>query len=102
MAGQIQRIQTGSEDVDRLQSNIVPPLNQLLGIPFLNGRLLKSIGVVAGQNNAVEHKLGREYQGYWITGIDADANIWTSSVQNKAKFITLASSSDVTVDLWVF
>lgn len=94
-------LQLGEFKLDQMQKNVVGAINNINQIPFLNGNLLKNITLSASEKS-VEHKLNKEYAGFFITNINANANVWVSSVSEKGSFIKLTASGTCTVDIWVF
>lgn len=81
---------------------ITQNLNKLLGIQFLDGLQIKSVALPSGTEFALEHKLGREYAGFFITMKNANANVWVSSQTDKNLYLKLTASAACTVDLWVY
>jgi hypothetical protein len=74
-------------------------LDQLLVKPIVDGNLLTGIILQSG-NNTINHKLGRQIQGWIICDINAAATIYRSAWSTE--IIVLNSSAKVTVNLWVF
>lgn len=112
---QLETMQSGNADVDRLQSNLTTYSLQLADNPFLKGRFL----TVTNSNNTetinipltntakkFSHKLGKAPLGYIITFQDADAVIYSAALPTEGSefkdFITFQSSANVTVNIWVF
>lgn len=112
---------------DRIQSGNKEQFNQLAKNPFLVGIELttykdpipfsstfgKEIPITLGASiTKVPHKLGVEYQGYFIIEQDSPAIIHTykptneservEQLKDKARYIYLVASQAVTVKLWVF
>lgn len=94
-------LQLGEFKLDQMQKNVVGAINNINQVPFLNGNLLKDVSVSASQVS-IEHKLKRDYQGFFITKINANANVWISSDSEANLFIKLTASGNCTVDIWVF
>ena len=94
------KISTPNEELDRVQDNVELFANQLT-IPILSGTLLKDISLSSSETQ-VSHKLSRAYQGFIITKINANENVWVSSETRANSFINLTASGAVTIDLWVF
>jgi predicted Zn-dependent protease with MMP-like domain len=92
------------DEVAKFQYNVVEAFTNIASVEILNGVLLKQVELVTGQDNNVNHKLGREPQGYIIVRKRANSNIWDSQDTNKFKDLTLVlnCSANVTVDLWIF
>lgn len=91
-----------SEDRVQNQSsqNIISALNQLLKNPLVQGNFVKNTFLSSG-SNVIPHGLGRTLQGWSIVDINADADIYRSAPLN-AQNLTLTTSADVTVSLYVF
>lgn len=76
-------------------------LNPLLAKPLLNGVLLKNIALEMNVPKAINHLLQRLPQGWILVDQDASANVWRAAEFNNLT-LTLESSADVTISLWVF
>jgi hypothetical protein len=82
----------------RLQDELIGVVNTFKAMPFINGIL--HTDVVINTTIDLNHKLQRTIQGYIITKQNANTVIWQSKMdENK---ITLNSSANVTVNIWVF
>ncbi len=84
-----------------MQSKWAGELNPILAVPLLSGHQLKGISLVASTPQAINTLLGRKQQGYLITNQDANAVIWRTQDLNSLT-LTLESSANVTLDLWVY
>lgn len=91
------------EKINRIQQNIIPPLNDLMKAPFLTGNLLERVSLNLG-NNDIPHKLGREYLGYFVLLSNSSAAIYDNPTLSTdlTKFLRLNSSASAVVTLWVF
>lgn len=98
----ISLIQTNDYRLDQLQKNIIGPLNNLFQNPFLDGRMISGVALTGSSATSIEHKLGRNYSGYFVTKINANSNVWVSSEADKNLFLKLSCSANCIVDLWVF
>ena len=92
--------QTSDKDLNLLQTQWGSQLNPLLAQPFSNGLILKTIQLTTG-SNVINHLLGRTQQGWMITDQDASASVYRSAPFNSLT-LTLTSSANVTVNLFVF
>ena len=63
-------------------------------------RALVTASLLASGAVNVNHGLGRVPQGWIVVGIDAQATVWSSGSTNKT--LTLLTSADAGVTLWVF
>lgn len=92
------KTRTGDKNLDAVQDNVLQFANQLLPVQLLNGILLTDVELSG--STAVSHRLGRIPVGYIVVNRDANASIWTNSID--AQFLNLQTSATVTVSLWVF
>jgi hypothetical protein len=88
-----------SQEVAGLQTRLLEFFAQFTNNPLLDGVLLTNISL-SSTAKTVEHKLGRPHQGWIITKIDANANVWET--ESSKSFIKLTATTNVVVDLWVF
>jgi hypothetical protein len=75
-------------------------LNPVLSNPATNASILESVKLASG-TNVINHKLGRQQQGWFITDINGSANIYRSAAFNDLT-LTLTSDAAVTVNIMVF
>lgn len=83
-----------------MQDKWAAELNPLLAKPLSNASILKGINLVNGVT-VVNHLLGRTMQGWFISDIDASANIYRSQPFNNLT-LTLTSNAACTVTLVVY
>ncbi len=108
MAPPVKRIQTASEELNRVQDSILPTVNALRGCPILDGRITDVIQLRAASGivSMVEHGLGREPLGWWVIDQDQQSDIWEEKLAatnpDRTKFLRIAGSADVDITLWVF
>lgn len=76
-------------------------LNPIIALPQLHGTLLLNINLVSGTPLSINTLLSRMQQGWIITDITADAAVWRTQPFNKTT-LTLQSSADCTISLWVY
>lgn len=78
-------------------------LNPIVANPANNSILLKNIQLAVG-TNVINHKLGRNLQGWSIVRKRASADLYDTQDTNQMPNLTLTLVSDaiVTVDLMVF
>jgi hypothetical protein len=70
--------------------------------PLVDGALLRSISLTTAGAN-VAHSLGRAWTGYIVTRSSSGAAVFDAGAQrDSTRFVSLQSSSNVVVDLWVF
>lgn len=75
-------------------------LDPLLKNPINGVQLLKGVQLNSG-STVINHLLGRQMQGWFITDIDGAATIYRSEDFNDLT-LTLTSSAAVTVNIGVF
>lgn len=86
----------------KLQDNIVPQLNQVLGIALLDGKLL-TVDLDTATTN-VEHGLGRAFRGWFPVDNTSFAVITRddTSSADQSLFLPLVSTVALTAKIWVF
>lgn len=85
-----------------VEANLIGPLNLLLALPILDGRLIQGIALTVGQPITFPHLLGRALVGWILTDNTAQATIWRQTNAMPDKQITLAASATTQVAVWVF
>lgn len=75
-------------------------LNPVLANPILSGRQLVTVPLINGVT-IINHGLGRNMQGWFITDINGVASIYRSAPFNPTT-LTLTSNAIVTVGIWVY
>ena len=102
MAGPIppmKRIRHADRNLQQVQDNAAKVFEIIREVPLLNGALIEDVEIGTGDTN-VNHKLARNLQGWFITDIQGDANVWRTG--DDIRNITLRASATVTISLWVF
>lgn len=100
----VPKVQTEDRNVNQLQSNMIPKINMLLGLPLNNGTLLTSVSLKTG-SNTINTGLNRTLVGWIVTRFrGAWAQVYDTQSTNSTPNSTLLlnASAPVTVDLWVF
>lgn len=89
--------------LDQMQTTWASQLNPIIANPTVNNFILKNVALKTGIN-VINHKLGRNLQGWKSTRIRASATFYDDQDNNPTPNLTLVlvSSADVTVDLEVF
>ena len=97
------QIWSPNEEVTRLQSHIKTTLNPLLELPISDGVLIKDLSI-ATSDTLVEHKLGRDYEGFIITRLKTNSVIFESDTANvfKDRKIILKASATATADIYFY
>lgn len=75
-------------------------LNPLIANVLNAAQILTNISLVTG-NNTINHKLGRDMTGWFLTDIQGIATLYRSQPLNNLT-LTLTSSANVTVSIGVF
>ena len=92
-------------DLQGLQFGLKSFLQQIESCPLLDGRLLENLSFSAS-SNTVEHKLGRQPQGWIVVnlkqGVGAAATARLNLTAWDAKRIKITSDQAAIVSLWVF
>jgi len=86
-----------------LQTNWAQQLNPIIQDPMSNNVILKNVVLTTGLN-VINHKLGRNLQGWVLVRQRASASIFDAqdSNPNTALTLYLNSNANVTVDIMVF
>jgi hypothetical protein len=92
-------IQGGGDTFQRLQDNVQNALTPLLKLPISDGVLITGIMLKAGQPNKISHTLSRQPRLWILADQSANANVWRTGWD--ALLLTLQTSADCTVALWV-
>lgn len=95
--------QTDDKDISLLQTGWATQLNPVISNPLVNGQLLKNVSLSTG-SNTINHKLGRKLQGWVLTRLRGSASLFDTQDSNANPALTLliTSSSNVSVDIYVF
>lgn len=96
---------TSNKDVQNLNDAVQRVFNSLYPNPLLaNPQLVKNITFIAGSDLWVDHKMGREIQGYIVVRSNAAAKIYTSPTSNTLATVRVCLRSDVnaSVDILFF
>lgn len=96
-------INTADQDLATVQQNLVRVLNPIFSTQTLGGNILPNVALTTGSNN-INHKLGRVLSGWQIVRQRATASIFDTQDSNQTPqlTLTLTSSADCSVDLYVF
>ena len=72
--------------------------------PMLDGVLLEGATLTADVENLIEHGLGRDWRGWFLTDKQTITDVvsYTSTTQSKAKFLSVVPRDTVTVGMWIF
>ena len=95
-------IQPKDYDMDVIQRNTKEFVQQLENNIILSGVLLKDITLTSASSTIIDHKLGREYQGYIITKLNANSVVYETTSTYPSKHLTLNCSANCTVSIYIF
>lgn len=98
--GQMRQSIFSDTNLSLFQQSVNDQFSQVSKIPFMDGNLLTNVSLTSGQQNSIEHKLGRAATGYFVTANNANSTIWQTSFTDKV--IVLFCSSNTTISIWVF
>ena len=103
MLTKLSKVQSTDDVLNRVQDGLIRSLNPVLGNQILQGQLLQSVSLATGLNT-INHKLGRDLVGWFITRLRANSIVWDSQDTNQSSNLTLIlnASAPVVIDLWVF
>lgn len=93
------KLNTESQDLNRVQDAVANALSRLASSPMADASIIGPVHLVAGSPNIVKTLLARQAQGYVIIGRDADAAIWNGIISSN---LVLYTDVDVTVSILVF
>lgn len=90
--------------INNLQDNITTVISPMAVKSHNDSTVLTSISLLVGQNNIINHTLGRQLAGWKIVRKRAQADIWDNQDSNTSPNLTLwlSTSADVTIDIEVF
>lgn len=89
-------------DVMLLQTNWSSQINPVIGNPLVKGVLQTGIKLVTGINS-INHRLGRNIQGYVVTGMHNNySQIFDTVSKTPGLTLDLTSSVPVTIDIYCF
>lgn len=90
-------------NLPQMQNTWATQIDPIIINPLVQGQLLQNLPLLVG-TNAINHKLGRRLQGWFIVGINGIAEIYDTQASNQMPQLTLNLTSDanVSVSLWVF
>jgi hypothetical protein len=88
--------------LDQMQTKWASQLNPVLANLLVNGQLLANQTLIDG-STAINHKLGRTPNGWFLVSPQAAATVYQAAYQPQPTLtLTLVSSAALTTDLWVF
>jgi len=97
--GQMQQTISQNDDITQMQRSLNQQFGQIGQVPFMNGNSLGSV-TISG-TTVVNHGLGRQAQGYFVTANNAFFVIYNAPFSGTTS-ITFYCSGTSTVNLWVY
>lgn len=94
------RFKNDDKDFQLMQSGWATQLEPLIAFPPNKGKLIKDVVLAIGANK-IDHRLGRQPQGWIIADINAAATVYRSEPFNDLT-LTLTSNAAATAQIWVF
>jgi hypothetical protein len=90
-------------NLDMMQTSWAQQLNPIIADPYLHAIILKSVSLVTG-TNVINHKLGRNMQGWQIVRQRSSATFYDTQDTNQQPTLTLTlvASAPCVVDLRIF
>lgn len=95
------QLNTESAELNRVQDNVSSSLDPIIGLPILNGTLVESVALFAGQDNNVSHMLGRKARGWILARQDSNSVVWEKAAVLPERQLNLWCSANCTISLWV-
>lgn len=86
---------------DLAQTKWASEINPILALPILNGIQINQIFLVANKPLPINHLLDKTPQGWFLVDNTADATVWRSAAFTKTT-VTLTSSANTTIAIWVY
>lgn len=86
---------------DLAQTKWAASINPVLALPILNGNEVDGINLVANKPQAINHLLQRMPLGWFLLDNTANTVVWRTASFTTTT-ITLQSSANTTINLWVF
>lgn len=95
--------QNAEENFHLMQTGWAQQLDPVISLPINSGITLKKILLTSGMNQ-VSHLLARKLQGWFIVRQRSSASVYDLQDANQTPALTLSlmSSANVSVDLFVF
>lgn len=100
-------INTDDKDLQFIQDNVAASILPLESQPMVGGVVLKNISLVAGQDNIIQHTLGRFPQIFFVGNLNQNSVVWSQSStalfnqSSNALNINLRCSVSCIITLWI-
>lgn len=102
MIGKPLRLNTKDIQLGGVQSLICNVVDIIVGKKIIDGNLIKDVEITTGSPVEVPHGLSRLINGYVVVRRSNDSIIWDSESAAPTSLISLNSSKNTTISLWVF
>lgn len=90
------------QTLEQLSTKWASQLNPVLANLLVNGQLLDNVTLFSG-TTVVNHKLGRQIQGWFLVSPLGAATVYEAAQQpNPTLTLTLVSNAAIQTGLWVF
>lgn len=102
---EFERARYGEDATERNFDAIGTAVNTLRSIPITDGRIITEVTITGGSvDNAIEHKLSRQIQGWIVTNKDTEGDYpaRSSTDTDDTKWLILTCGTTQIVNLWVF
>lgn len=93
------QFQSGDQNLQLMQNSWAAVLNPVLRNAFINGIVVDAALIIG--DNVINHRLGRQPQGWTLVDIDASSSVYRSAPFN-ASTLTLNSSAIANASIYVF
>lgn len=101
----ISRVQTGNDELRRVQDQTIAAVNPILSKEILNGLLTDTTALTTSYQN-IPHKLGRSPVGWLVISPDALATVCqdpaAANNPDASKYLRVKASAAVNCKFWVF
>jgi hypothetical protein len=95
----LKKLASDSAEFNRFQEYVQATLGPLLQSPLLDGVLISGVALTTAPLE-IDHKLGRQPQGWILVSPDAEETVWQVSVDKRT--LVLQASGSLTSNLWIF
>jgi hypothetical protein len=98
------KINTENKELEQVQHNAEQVLEGIINSAIIDGVLVKDVCLEPNISNEVHHNLGRKPLGWIVVRKRADSRIWDLQDTNPQpnRYLSIACSHSVQVDIWVF
>lgn len=98
------KLNSAIRDLNLIQNNIDSAIGDLASNQFISGIIIKEVELIAGQDNIINHKLGKKPIGWLLVRKRGLGDVYDLQDTNSTPNLTLIlrTSVNVTVDIRVF